>query len=80
MEGHCVVRNLALTMQRKFWPTSLGSSSEKGVFVIPGGPLRPHLIIYANKMTQGEPLEPGVSQICRERKGLQSKVSHVGKE
>lgn len=61
MNGHFVVRNLALPMQRKYWPTSLGGPSDKSVFVIPGWCLRPHLIIYTNKVTQGEPLEPDVS-------------------
>lgn len=72
MNGHFIVRNLALPIQRKCWPTSLGGPINKSAFVFPGWPLRPHLIIYTNKVTQGEPLEPDVSQISMEGQGVES--------
>lgn len=50
------------------------------VFVIPGWPLRPHLIIYTNKVTQGEPLKPDVSQISREGQGVESEFIPMCKE
>lgn len=76
---HCVVRNLALHTQRKLWPTSL-EGPVMSAFVIPDGPLRPHQIICANRMTQGEPLEPDGIQISRKGHRLDSEFNHVGKE
>lgn len=49
-------------------------------FVIPDGPLRPHQIICANRMTQGKPLEPDGIQISRKGQGLDSEFNHMGKE
>lgn len=72
--GHCVVRNLALHTQRKLWPTSL-EGPVMSAFVIPDGPLRPHQIICANRMTQGEPLEPDGIQISRKGHGLDSEFN-----
>lgn len=78
INGHCVLRNLALSKESVACIFRRSQGQECLVFY--GGPFRPQLIIHTNKMTQDKPLELDVSQFSTKGQDwMKSEFNHVRK-